>query len=232
MGVTVSNLTKGRVKLALETERLAPLERRYISQLKEVPDEWAALITAQIITAVADTAPVQPETQVYEPGNYLAVSGNLTRANNATPYVQYDLLSDANAAPIKFTNAVRGEGEGLRIESVYLHCSNASAKGETIRIHLFRTAPVFTVADNDPFNIGGMQTLAVSSVANYIGYVDVTLTEAGATGAIGRVSPSAPIIAVPAFGSKDLFASLEIRDVGGYTGVADEVWTATLLASQ
>lgn len=175
-------------------------------------------------TPVAPDAPFPANT----PGGLQALPSTLTRVNgDTTPYSQYDLIADslsaAQATPI--LNAVRSAGECFRWEGMRLRSSNASAKGKTFRVHLWAVQPTLSANDNGVFNAGGLQVLAVADIVGYVGYLDVTLTEAGAAGAAGRAVLSDPRTVTPNSGTT-LWWTLEQRDATGYSPISAEIFAA------
>ncbi|WNV48183.1 hypothetical protein Ql52_gp047 [Caulobacter phage Quill_5.2] len=167
--------------------------------------------------------------KAYTPGGLAVVSGQITRPADTTAYAQYDLMADSTSAatPGQILGAVRAIGESIRMEVVRLRTSNASAKGRTIRVHFFNQAPTLTVNDNASFNPSGAQTLAVSGIGGYVGYADVLLSEAGATGATGHAAFLTPRTTKPT-NDNNLYFVLEQRDSTGYTPIASEVFTVAV----
>lgn len=148
----------------------------------------------------------------------------LTRPADTTAYVQYDLIANSTSAAVamEVTEAVRAANEGLVWRGARLRSTNALAKGKTFRVHLFRSLPTLTVNDNGVFNASGAQTLAVSDIAGYVGYLDIILTEAGVAGAAGRANLDGERMIHPVAPSTSLWWVLEVRDAGGYTPLSAE----------
>jgi len=163
------------------------------------------------------------------PGGLQALSATLTRPANTTAYAQYDLVADSTsaAAATPILNAVRAAGECFRWEGARLRTPNPAAKGKTFRLHLWRTLPTLTVQDNGIFNPTGAGVLTVSDIAGYVGYVDVTLTEAGVAGASGRGDLAGARTATPSSGTS-LWVTVEQRDAAGYTPVSAEAFSIVL----
>ncbi|ATI16354.1 hypothetical protein HOS13_gp47 [Caulobacter phage Lullwater] len=189
--------------------------------------EGVALVDAagEIIGTPASSLVIK----TYTPGGLAVVSGQLTRPADTNAYVQYDLIANSTTAATasSIMDAVRNTGEALRIEVVSLHTSNEAAKGKTFRVHLFSSQPTLTVNDNGVFNAGGAQTLAISGVGGYVGYVDVLLAQAGATGAVGNAAFSIPRTVKPS-SANNIYFVLEQRDAAGYTPLSSEVLTVTI----
>lgn len=177
--------------------------------------------------------PTNPEDfgipQAGTPGGLQVLRSSVTRPANTTGYAQYDaiLALTSGATAVEITGAVRAAGEVFRWEGVRLRSTNKLARGKTFRLHLFDRAPTLTVSDNGIFNPSGAQVLAVEDIAGYIGYADVTLTEAGSTtGAAGRANPD--VRAVSPYTGTSLWWVLEVRDSGGYTPISGEVFHVAL----
>lgn len=163
-------------------------------------------------------------TPAYTPGGLAAISSSFTRPANATPYGQYDLVANSTsaAAATEIANAVRSAGEKIRWEGGRLKSSNPLAKGKTFRVYLWSATPTLSVNDNGVFNAS--QVLAVSDITNLVGYLDITLSDAGTATAVGRANLTEPRTAGPATGTS-LYWTLEQRDSGGYTPISAETFT-------
>ncbi len=168
-----------------------------------------------------------PLAKAYTPGGLAAISSSFTRPSNTTAYAQYDLVSNSTSAAVatEIPDAVRAAGEKIRWEGARLASSNPLAKGKTFRVYLWTAAPTLSVNDNGAFNAS--QTLAVSDVASLVGYLDITLSEAGTAAATGRANLVEPRTCGPASGTS-LYWTLEQRDSGGYTPVSAEDFTLIL----
>lgn len=168
-----------------------------------------------------------PITPATTPGGLQSVSATLTRPANTTAYAQGDLIADSTsaAAATEIEDAVRAAGESFRWEGARLKSSNTGAKGKTFRAYLWSAVPTLSVHDNGAFNAS--QTLAVSDVASLVGYIDITLTEAGTASAVGRANLAEPRTAGPASGTS-LWVTFEQRDSSGYTPISGETFNITL----
>ena len=164
------------------------------------------------------------------PGGLQAIPSSFIRENNVSAYAQYDLLaaSTTAATAVEIVGAVRAAGEAFRWEGVRLRSTNPLAKGKTFRVHLFAGAPTLGVNDNGVFNASGANVLAVSDIAGYVGYVDVTLDMAGTAGAAGRGGLDYQQTIVPTTGTS-LWWVLEQRDAAGYTPIAQEQFHARFM---
>lgn len=164
----------------------------------------------------------------YTPGGLQAVPSTLTRPADTTAYTQYDLIASLTSSAIaaEIQNTVRFGKEGFRWEGARLYSTNASAKTKTFRLHLFDSQPTLSANDNDAFNASGAQTLAVADVYGYVGYLDITLSEAGTAGATGRAGLDYIRTIAPA--GTSLYWVLEVRDAAGYTPISGEVFTLNL----
>ncbi len=166
------------------------------------------------------------------PGGIKAVSVSFTRPADTTAYAQYDLIAPsttAASAVVTLTNAVRASGEGFRVESTALRCTDPLIKGKQIRVHVWRAAPSLSVGDNGVFNSAGADTFAVADIAGYLGAFDVTLDKAGATGCKGFAASSVDgraIVVDPSSGI-DAYLTFEVRTSGGFTPVSAASFIAT-----
>jgi hypothetical protein len=181
------------------------------------------------VTLASDHANVPVTT----PGGLKAVAVTFARPADTTAYAQYDLLAPsttAGSAVVTLANAVRAAGEGFRVEKAALRCTDPLLKGKQIRMHIWRSAPTLSVGDNGVFNTGGLDVLAVSDIAGYVGYIDITFDKAGTAGAKGFGSPGdgAAAIYVDPSSGVDAFLTFEVRQSGGFTPVSAASFIATL----
>lgn len=149
-------------------------------------------------------------------------SGSVTRPADTTPYTSGDMLANSTTAgsvtPLTLTISRSVAWSGL-IRRIRLRKSTTSVTNASFRVHLWTTAPTTTTGDNaGPF--------AANNIANYLGYVDVTVDKALSDGAMGVGLPadgSEVMFALPATGQ--LRALIEVR--GAYTPGNAEVFTVT-----
>jgi hypothetical protein len=148
-------------------------------------------------------------------------TGSFVRPANSTAYSSGQLVANsttaANVVPIDL-GPVTASAKGVQILKVRIYTSSTSITTATFRVH-FYTAPPATITNGD----GG--AWSTSGVASYLGYADVTLTEAFTDGVFG----SAQVAVLPAIAQRilgatpNLYALLEARSA--YTPTSAEVIT-------
>lgn len=140
-----------------------------------------------------EARPVTPNSPLptYGPGGLLTVTASFARPGDTTAYAAGDLLANSTTAgavvALEMVGAVRAAGEAIRIERVRLRKTGAGLGNAAFRVHLFRKPPTPTVGDNGAFHASGV--LALSDIEGHVGYVDVTLDLAAASGARGVGGP-------------------------------------------
>lgn len=151
--------------------------------------------------------------------NYAAeiASNSLSRPADTNIYASGDLVADnvtaGSVTPFSFAGAVRAVGGVARIERVRMLKSSAGLTNAQFRVHFFNAAPQSLQAGDN-----GVLSCAK---AGYVGFADVTLTQAFTDGAQGSGVPSTftPITYKIAVGTT-LYALIEAR--GAYTPVSGE----------
>lgn len=131
-------------------------------------------------------------------GSIVALRGTLTRPADTTAYTANDLVGATTSVSatnvIEITDAVLAAGEALRIERVRLGKSTNGTTNATFRLHFFNALPTLGVGDNGA--LGAITALDVDDMRNHVGYVDVTISNAGKDAADASVG-----VAVPGVGS-------------------------------
>lgn len=150
-----------------------------------------------------------------------------TRPANTTAYAIGDLIANSATAgsvvPLAFGISKSGTGEGC-IKGLRLFKSTATVTLAAFRLNLFSASPVVTNGDNG--------ALAVSTAANFLGYIDVDM----ATGAfVTAANAMQNAIASPDLmydlgdysRGRVIYGLLEAR--AAYVPASGEVFAATLL---
>lgn len=172
--------------------------------------------------------------KAYTPGGLATVTGSFARPADNAAYTSGDLIASATVAggvaPIELVGAVRVAGEALRIERVRLRKSGATLSNAVFRVHLFRTLPVVSVGDNAALD-NGVGLMALTDIAGYLGFIDVTMDRAAANGAMGVGMPAtgAGVTSEGAGAAgheTSLYALIEAR--GAYAPANGETFTLTI----
>lgn len=179
--------------------------------------------------AVTAAAPLP----VYGPGGLMTVTASFSRPSDMTAYATGDLVANSTTTgavlAVELVGAARVAGEAMRIERVRLRKSGQSLSNAAFRVHLFRKAPAATIGDNGVFSAAGV--LALSDIEGHVGWADVTMDVAAATGARGAGLPAvgAGITCEPTGGpghDTSLWALIEAR--AAYAPASAETFTLTL----
>ncbi|MDQ4061175.1 MAG: hypothetical protein M3145_08750 [Pseudomonadota bacterium] len=156
-------------------------------------------------------------------GASTVASGSFTRPADTLAYASGDLVANSTVAgsvvPVPLAVALVTGGKG-RIRRVRIRKSGTSVANASFRVHLWSVAPAVTGGDNAAF--------AANGAANYLGAVDVTVTQALNDGAFGAAATDIGFIA--AGGSLNLYALVEAR--AAYTPVSAESFTVAIEATQ
>lgn len=143
-----------------------------------------------------------------------------TRPNDTTAYAVGDLVANSTTAGsvalVELAGAVRAAGGVSRIERVRIRKTGTGTTNAQFRVHLFSASPGVANGDNGAFT--------PSSIAGWIGSLDVSVDRAGSDGAIGAGVPvigSSITFTLPS--GTTLYALLEAR--GAYTPAAQEQFT-------
>jgi hypothetical protein len=160
-------------------------------------DPSPRIFTGATITRPADTA-------VYAAGDVLATSTTLATANAAIASQTIQIARYADQP----TSLLR-----MRLTK-----TGTTLTSGIFRVHLYRSQPVLTNADNGVW--------LTTAVANYVGSFDVTMSRAMSDGAIGLGSSTdgATIVTTPVSGQNYLFYVIEVRGTA-YTPISGEVFT-------
>lgn len=146
---------------------------------------------------------------------------SFTRPNDTTAYASGDIVANSTAAgsvvPMSFTVG-RFTGSGIFISRVQIAKSGTSTTNAAFRLHLFKDLPTVTSGDNAALAMGGL--------ANYIGQVDVTVSQALNDGTKGFSDNTLRTIHTFPTTGGIIYGLLEARGI--YTPVANEVFTVTL----
>lgn len=120
------------------------------------------------------------------------ISDSFTRPSNTTAYGAGDLVAndtdEANVVPLSFPRlAIPGAFRAIR--RARLVASSVNLTNAQFRLHLFQGAAAVdpTAGDNAAFN--SSETLAVATVAGYLGFFNLTLDRAGVAGAFASGVP-------------------------------------------
>jgi hypothetical protein len=115
------------------------------------------------------------------------------RPANTTAYTAGDLVANSatagSATGLVFLNAVRGDGEAIRIERVRLRKSSAVLTNASFRVYICRALPTLSVGDNGALNASSV--LAIDDIQYVIGWFDLTMDRSGTAGARGVGVPNA-----------------------------------------
>lgn len=164
----------------------------------------------------------------WSPDGFVVLPVSFTRPADTTAYAANDLVgvttSTSQTNLIEIPNAVRAEGEAVRIERVRLHKSGPSLTNAQFRVHLWRAKPTLSVGDNGAFS--ATNVYAVDDVIHHAGYFDVTMDKSGTAGARAAGVPNigSGITLKPVTGTSLYFS---IEALAAYTPVSGEVFTAT-----
>jgi len=163
--------------------------------------------------------------------NVAVLKASFTRPANTTQYTANDLVAGSASVvagnTVEIPNAVKHPGEAFRLDVVRLRKTDISLTAASFRIHLFRAVPTWTVGDNGAG--GAITALAVSSLADHIGYVDVTMDRASVTasgGAYGKANPSVGAITISPLVGTSIYVAVQATST--YTPASAEVFTIEL----
>lgn len=153
-------------------------------------------------------------------GARIAAAATFNRPADTTAYASGDLVANSVTAgsvtPLTFDlgNTAGGGGEVKRAK---IRKSGTTVTNASFRLHLYSAAPVPTNGDNGAWLTDG--------VANYLGWIDVTVDKAFGDGAAGVGVPTVGTGVV--FGTvATLYGLLEAR--GAYTPASAETFGAEL----
>ncbi len=189
-----------------------------------MPQGTSDLVRNQAVEFVPGTGP-NGQDRIAVPviaGLSQRVSATVTRPADTTAYASGDLVANSTTAgsvtPMQFTVAQWAGGTGM-IRRARIRKTGTSITNASFRLHLYNVSPTPANGDNGAFS--------TNQAANYVGALDVTMTQAFTDGASGN--------GVPLVGSEInfdlpsgtvLFGLLEAR--GAYTPASAEVFTVEL----
>lgn len=148
-------------------------------------------------------------------------SGNFTRPADTTAYASGDLVANSTTAgsvvPVTLANVASGAGMSAQVRRVRIRKSGATITNGNFRVHLFAsTAPTVSSGDNAAIVIA-------TGAANYLGQVDVTLSQTFTDGGFGATATE-----INLYGVQTVYALLEAR--AAYTPASAEVFTVSIEA--
>lgn len=154
--------------------------------------------------------------------NVSTASANFTRPADTTAYGSGDLVANSTTAgsvtPLSFTlnNNVGGP---ICIRRARITKSDTDVANATFRIHLFTASPTVSNGDNG--------ALVPNQQAAYLGYIELTTSQAFAAAAGGWATAAANAELFGNVGaSATLYGLLEAR--GAYTPATEEVFTVLI----
>lgn len=160
--------------------------------------------------------------------NVMVRRGSFTRPADTTQYTANDLVAGSTSViasnTFEIPNVVKHPGEAFRFDVVRLRKTNISLTAASFRVHFFRAQPTWTVADNGAG--GAIGALAVTSIADHVGYVDITMDRASATasgGAYGKANPSVGAIAISPLVGTSIYCA--VQALSTYTPASAEVFS-------
>lgn len=159
-------------------------------------------------------------------GPAVIVTATLTRPADTATYGTGDLIANSTSAgsvsPIAIA-AARANGATGMVRKVRLATSNTAWANNTVRVHLFRSAPTSSAGDNGVF-AGSVNGIA----AVHLGYFDVTFDAAFSDGVKGEAVPNvgSEINFDPASGTANIYALLEVR--GPYAPASGQTFALAL----
>lgn len=163
--------------------------------------------------------------------NVMVFRKSFTRPADTTQYTANDLVAgstsviDANSP--EMLNVVALPGEAFRFDRVRLRKSNISLTAASFRVHFFRALPTWTVGDNGAG--GAITALAATSLADHVGYVDITMDRASATaggGAYGVANPASGAITIAPLTGTSIYVAVQATST--YTPASAEVFTVEI----
>jgi hypothetical protein len=163
--------------------------------------------------------------------NVMVLRGSFARPADTTQYSANDLVAGSTSViagnTLEIPNAVQHPGEAFRLDVVRLRKTSISLTAASFRIHLFRALPTWTVGDNGAG--GAITALAVTSLSDHAGYVDITMDSASATAsgsAYGKANPSTGAITVSPVVGTSIFVA--IQALSTYTPASAETFSVGL----
>jgi hypothetical protein len=152
----------------------------------------------------------------------IPATGSFSRPADTTTYAFGDIVANSTTAgsvtPITIS-AARITDQNGQIIGGTLRKSGTSPTLAIFRVHLFNANPTIASGDNAAFS---------TTIANWLGAMDVTCSQVGTDGCIGTITPvlSSTVPFKPATGTQNIFALIEAR--GAYVPVSGETFTLEL----
>lgn len=152
-----------------------------------------------------------------------------TRPSDTTAYAANDLVGISTSVVAgnspEILDVVANPLEAIRFDVVRLRKSNKSTTNASFRVHFFRAQPTWDVGDNGAG--GAITALAVTSMADHIGYVDITMDRASATaGAYGKANPSVGAMTIQPTSGTSIYCA--VQATAAYTPVSGETFTVEI----
>lgn len=148
--------------------------------------------------------------------------GSFTRPSNTTAYASGDLVANSTTAGSVTATEVRGLGHAPAgsaiVRRVGIRKSGTSTTNASFRVHLFLTGSI-TAANGDN------SAFSTNNVADYLGYADVTVSQAFTDGSVGFAAPAvgSEFMVRLEPGSQSIYALIEAQ--AAYTPASAEVFT-------
>ena len=155
-------------------------------------------------------------------GAIYVASAAFARPSDTTQYAVGDLVANSTTAgsvvPLSMVVA-SAAGAGAKICRARLLKSATSITSASFRVHLYRDSPTCANGDNAAWS---------TTVSGYLGYIDLTMSQAFSDDAIGLgvVAIGDAIRCMPVTGSRTIYALLEARAT--YTPASAEEFTLYL----
>lgn len=135
----------------------------------------------------------------------LVAGATFNRPADTAIYAIGDLIANNTSAGSVVPMAVTTRSNGGILNRVRVKVNDTAWKAGTIRVHLFKDLPTVAVGDNGALNASETYQFTES---NYLGYVDVTLSQQTSDGYAKGFATWQVIFDVSGFG---LYALLEAR---------------------
>lgn len=155
-------------------------------------------------------------------GGQVVIGSTVTRPANTTAYVVGQLVAN-NTVAGSVTYPTIAAARGTNLVSVATRCilkkTGTSLPNAIFRVHFYNAQPTVSNGDGATWLTGS---------ANYLGFFDVTCTQAFTDAAIGVGIPGSGSMMTftPASGTSNLYFLIEAR--AAYTPISGEVFTVSL----
>jgi hypothetical protein len=90
----------------------------------------------------------------------------ITRPANTTVYTAGDVIGDVSGNVVRFTDVAVANSAGVRIDNISAFTNDTGLTGKNIKIHIYSSAPVTPIADNQPMTIDAANYLRRKGVLN------------------------------------------------------------------